>query len=95
MEVNMNPTLCTMLFSLDRWLREKGQNHSIIKDKAFEGCRRVLNGKAIILRERGMGKCKNRSDAPTKEEENQLWKSGVLGSTNPTSLKYAIFLTTI
>ena len=65
-------SLRTMLSSLDRWLREKGQNHSIIKDKAFEGCRRVLNGKAITLRERGMDKCKNHSDALTEEEEDQL-----------------------
>ena len=54
----------------------------------------MLNGKAITLRERGMDKCKNRSDALTKEEEDQLLERGVLGSTNPTSLNYAIFLTT-
>ena len=86
-------SLRTMLSSLDRWLREKGQKYSIIKDKAFEGCRKVLNGKAISLREKGMGKRKNRSDALTLEEEKQLWEKGVLGCTNPTSLNYSIFYT--
>ena len=38
-----------------------------------------------------MGKRKNHSDALTEEEKDQLWERGVLGSTNPTSLNYAIF----
>jgi len=60
-----------MLSSLDRWLRERSESQHN-QDKAFEGCRRVLNGKAITLRERGMDKCKNHSDALTEEEEDQL-----------------------
>ena len=51
-------SLRTMLASLDRFLRDKGRLYSILKDKSFEGCRKLLNGKAIELREKGMGKGK-------------------------------------
>ena len=79
-------SLHTMLSSLDRWLREKGYKYILIKVKRFEGCRRVLNGKAISLREKGMGKRKNRSDPLTAEEEEQLWEKGILGcATQPLS----------
>jgi len=48
----------TILTSLDRFLCDKGWLHSILKDKSFEGCRKVFSGKAIELREKGMGKRK-------------------------------------
>jgi len=51
-------SLHTMLASLDRFLREKGRVFSIQKDREFEGCRKVLNGRAIVLRGNGMGKKK-------------------------------------
>ena len=54
-------SLRTMFASLDRFLCDKGRLYSILKDKSFEGCRKVLNGKAIELREKGMGKRKNKS----------------------------------
>ena len=43
---------------LASFLRDKGRLYSILKDKSFEGCRKLLNGKAITLREKGMGKRK-------------------------------------
>ena len=46
--------LRVMLSAMDRYLREKGREYSILKDKMFDGCRKVLNGKAIELREQGM-----------------------------------------
>ena len=57
----------------------------------FDNCRKVLNGKAIELREKGMEKHKNKSDPLTSDEEEQLWKLKVLGSNNPKSLNYTIF----
>ena len=44
-------SLRTMLSSLDRFLHDKGKQYSILKDQEFESCRKVLNGKAIELRE--------------------------------------------
>lgn len=83
--------LRVMLSAMDRYLKEKGREYSILKDKAFENCRKVLNGKAIELREKGMGKRKNKSDPLTSNEEEQLWKLKVLGANNPKSLNYTIF----
>ena len=60
-----------MLSAMDRYLREKGREYSILKDKMFDSCRKVLNGKAIELREKGMGKRKNKSDPLTSDEEEQ------------------------
>jgi len=62
-----------------------------LKDKQYETSRRILNGKAIELREHGFGKKKNKSDALTAEEEEQLWQKDVLGSHDPISLNYTIF----
>ena len=53
--------LRVMLSAMDCYLREKGWEYSILKDKMFGSCRKVLNGKAIELREKGMEKCKNKS----------------------------------
>ena len=54
--------LRVMLSAMDRYLREKGREYSILKDKMFDSSRKVLNGKAIELREKGMGKRKNKSN---------------------------------
>jgi len=62
-----------MLASLDRHFQEKGLPFSIRKDKAFEASRRTLNGKAIELREAGLGKRKNKADSLTEEDEEKLW----------------------
>jgi len=91
MEESTNQSLRTMLTSLDRFLRDKGQLHSILKDKSFEGCRKLLNGKAIELREKGMGKRKNKLDPLSEKDEEQLLRRKVLGGYNPKSLNYTIF----
>lgn len=59
----------------------------------FEGSRKVLNGKAIHLQQKGKGKRPNKADLITAEEEALLWES-VLGQENPTSL-FSSFLTNI
>ena len=41
----------------------------------------------------GVGAQKRSTEIFTKEEENQLWESGVLGTDNPTSLLRAVFST--
>ena len=62
-----------------------------INQRAFERCRKLLNGKAIELRENALGKRKNRADILSEQQEEQLWQRGVLGSANPKSLNYAVF----
>ena len=84
-------SLKVMHSSINRYLREKGYGCSILKDKEFEKSRKILNGKAVDLQEKGKGKRPMRADPLTEKEESQLWSSGVLGSDNPTSLNYTIF----
>ena len=80
-----------MLASLDRHFQEKGLLFSIRKDRPFEASRQTLNGKAIELREAGLGKRKNKADALTEEDEETLWRTGVLGGESRTSLNHAMF----
>ena len=80
-----------ILSAMDRYLREKGREYSILKDKMFDSSRKVINGKAIELRQKGMGKRKNKSNPLTYDEEEQLWRLKVLGSNNPKSLNYTTF----
>ena len=56
-------SLKVMLASLDRHFRDLGAPFSILKDKEFVYSRRVLNGKAIELRESGKGKRKMKADS--------------------------------
>lgn len=81
-----------MIAALDRHIRENC-HFSILKDMEFEGSRKVLNGKAIHLQQKGKGKRPNKADLITAEEEALLWES-VLGQENPTSL-FSSFLTNI
>ena len=48
-------SLRTILAALDRHLRQAGAKLSIIKDREFDGSRKTLNGRAIVLHEGGLG----------------------------------------
>ena len=82
-------SLKVMVAALDRYLRENCA-FSILKDKEFAKSRKVLNGKAIDLQNKGKGKRPNRADFITAEEEELLWSS-ILGLDTPTSLNYTTF----
>ena len=77
-------SLRTMLAALDRHLRQAGAKFSIIKDREFDGSRKTLKGRAIVLREGGLGKKNMKADALSMEKEEQLWKTEVLGGNNAT-----------
>ena len=81
-----------MQAALDRHLREEGCSYSILKDAEFSSSRKVLNNKAIVLQENGKGQRPRKADALTENEEERLWQCGVLGTSNPTSLNYTVFL---
>jgi len=83
-------SLRTMLAALDRHLRQAGAKFSIIKDREFDECRKTLNGRAVVLREGGLGK-KMKADVLTLEEEEQLWTKDVLGGNNAVSLNHTVF----
>ena len=81
-------SLKVMQAALDRRLREEGCSYSILKDAEFSNSSKVLNGKVIVLQEKGKGKRPRKADPLTGKEEH-LWNSGVLGTSNPTSLNYS------
>ena len=84
-------SLRTMLASLDRYLRDHTKSFSILRDKDFAESRKVLNGKAIELREQGRGKRPKKAHALTEEEEDLLWERKVLGLYSPKSLNLSIY----
>jgi len=79
-------SLRVMLASLDRHLRENECPFSILKDKEFSSCRKVLEGKARRLREEGYGKRPKAAKALTSQDEELLWSKGLLGDHSPKSL---------
>lgn len=84
-------SLKVMQAALDRRLREEGCSYSILKDAEFSNSCKVLNGKVIVLQGKGKGKRPRKADPLTEKEEEHLWNSGVLGTSNPTSLNYTVF----
>ena len=84
-------SLTVMLAAPDRKLLELGYPKSIKKDREFDECLQVLEGKARELREAGIGKKPNRARSPTKKEEEVLWSSGVLGKSTPRALINPMF----
>ena len=72
-DVYESDCLKVMQVSLERYLKSKAYPKSIIRDREILNSRKVLEGKATKLRERGKGKQPNRSGSLTKEEEEVLW----------------------
>ena len=52
-------SLAAMQSSIDRYLRESNYEHSILNSRFFKESRDVLEGKARLLREKGLGKKPN------------------------------------
>ncbi|XP_066920125.1 uncharacterized protein KIAA1958-like [Clytia hemisphaerica] len=79
-------SLASLQSGIDRYLREKRYQYSIMNDIEFSSSRAVLEGKARLLREQGMGKRPNKAASLTKAEEEILWECGQLGTESPSSL---------
>ena len=79
-------SLRVMQGSINRYLVEKGFTKNIINDQEFVKSRKVLEGKAKLLRQQGMGKKRNASTALEPNEEEILWTTGKLGDNSPNSL---------
>ena len=58
--------------SLYRYLSEKGYKKSILKDQVFNQGRKILEGKARLLREQDMSKTKIASKAIDSGEKDIL-----------------------
>ena len=79
-------TITSYFRSFDRYLKDKGQNRSIITDKEFKGARRVLDTKRKELRKQGKGRKEHASDALKQHDEDVLWSTNQLGDHSPAVL---------
>jgi len=77
--------------ALQRYLVEKKCNVNILSDVEFAESRSILEGKARLLRQSGLGKRPNASQALTIVEEETLWQKGKLGKAKPTSLVHTMW----
>ena len=75
-----------MQAAFDRYFRSQNYSKLILRDTEFLSSRKVLEGKAIKLREQGMGKRPNKAKSVTKEEEEILRQNGQLGNQTRRSL---------
>ena len=68
--------IINLLYHKKPWMhaRKAGAKSSIIKDWEFDECRKMLNRRAIRLREEGLGKREMKADVLTMEEEEKLWR---------------------
>ena len=57
----------------------------------FQGLHGTLDNVFRKLHENGIGAKVKHAEVITKDEENQLWDSGVIGIDSPTSLQNAVF----
>ena len=76
---------------LYRYLSEKAYNKSILKDLVFNAKCKILEGKARLLREQGIGEKKNSSKAIDSGEEYILWNYQKLGDSSSSSLVRAMW----
>ena len=79
-------SLRVMIAALNRHFKNKQYPLSIVKDREFHSSKRVLEGKAKLLRQAGRGKRPSKARNLTKEEEEVLWKESKFGSTTPEAL---------
>ena len=84
-------SLRVMQSSLHRYLSEKGHNKRILNDQVFNKSHKILEGKVRLLREQGMCKKKNASNAIDSGEEDILRNYQKLGDTSLTSLVRAMW----
>ena len=84
-----------MQAGVDRYLKENGCDFFIGKDIAFQESRDMLQRRAKYLRkELGIGNNIHAVDnfSPEKEGEEQLWKSGQLGTHNAHALVATMYM---
>ena len=79
-------SLASLQAGLDRYLRLKNYQYSILNHQYFARSRAVLEGKAKYLRQLGKGKRPNKASSLSTDEEETLWNNHQLGCHSPTSL---------
>ena len=60
-------TLAAMQCSFDRCLRESNYEYSVLNSRFFKGSRDVLERKARLVHEKGLGKKPNKTNSLTRQ----------------------------
>ena len=81
-------TLTSLFRSIDRFLRERGKQYSILTDRQFSSAREALSSKRKQLRRAGKGQKPNKAAGLTEDEIQQLWTVKQLGDHSPKSSAY-------
>ncbi|KAK6173752.1 hypothetical protein SNE40_017154 [Patella caerulea] len=84
-------TLYELISAIQYHLRLNGVIVHFLEDNEFIGMRNVLHAKMKELSRRGIGLDKKRADIISVENEDILWKKGILGSDTPKQLLDTIF----
>ena len=79
-------TLYNICAGLLRYIRERRPEINILKDSNYANFQRTLDGEMKRLCALGLGVKKRQAEPITVEEENKLWKKGVLGESDPQTL---------
>jgi hypothetical protein len=66
--------------SIHRYLSDKNYKNNIILDAQFKHSRDVLASKRKLLKQKGLGNKRLRSDSFTTEEQKILWEKSILGT---------------
>ena len=85
-------SLRVMQAALERHLKDHDYPVSIINDRMFVKSQKILDAKAKLLRQQGLGKRPNRAHSYTDDHVNVLWSKGLLGDQDGAALTYINFL---
>lgn len=85
-------TLTAYHRGIDRYLREKNYNFSLINDREFKPSRDALEGKRKDLKQKGKGLKPNRAEPITMAEENMLYEKKIIGTHDPQALLNLMWL---
>ena len=84
-------SLKVMLAALDRYLRSNNYPSSIRNGQEFASSKKILEGKARMLRKEGLGKRPNKAASLTIDEEESLWHCGQFGFQTPRALQNTLW----
>ncbi|XP_070550930.1 uncharacterized protein KIAA1958-like [Ptychodera flava] len=76
--------------SIERYFSEKRYGVSL-NNKQFDLANKALKAKRMQLKKRGMGGKPQASEAIPPEEENAMWKSGVLGKKDGETIIFTLW----
>ena len=79
-------TLVNIQAAIDRFLKECRYQCSILKAVVFKGLREALEGRRYLREVLYMGQKPNRAQSLSLQEEEELWRSGLLGIHDPSAL---------